>query len=411
MPKPTQPKLPIPDSLRGSDADSFAHFTVTVRLSSIARRVLEENNFPPAIAARLESFIADIPNAPIRRLKDSAALDIDDWERYTAPYLGQNWLEVPWFFGETYFYRRILEATGYFESGETQGVDPFARQKRLGLETSVEAIQALSQQVADWLKQPARRSEVLTALLAADLWGNQADLCMWVAGGEDQPGHTDDAQAQAHIMVNHSEAVVAHLCGLAGENARVDFIVDNAGFELIGDLALTDFLLSSGIAATVKFHLKPYPTFVSDATIKDVRQTLLDLTSDDNTAVRAMAKRLQKYLNRARFCLLDDWFWVSPLPLWEMPAATCRTLAQADLLISKGDANYRRLLGDCHWPFTAHFDDIAGYMPAPLVALRTAKSEVMAGLQPEQVADMDKNDPDWLVNGKWGVIQFVLSEG
>jgi len=90
-----------------------------------------------------------------------------------------------------------------------------------------------------------------------------------------------------------------------------------------------------------------------------------------------------------------------------MPASLRRKLSEADLLISKGDANYRRLLGDRHWPFTTPFDDIVGYLPAPLLALRTFKSEVAAGLHPEQVADLDKNDPDWLINGKWGVIQFV----
>jgi len=407
MPKPTQPKLPIPDSLRGSDADSFTHYTITTRFPNIARRVLKENNFPPAIAARLESLIADIPNAPIRRLDDPAAPDVGDWEGYTVPYLGQNWLEVPWFFVETYSYRRILEATGYFEKGEMKGLDPYAQQKRLGLETAAEEIQTLSKQVDDWLKQPTQRNEALTALLTADLWGNQADLCMWVAGGEDQPSHTDDAKAQAHILLNHSEAVVAHLSGLAKKNARVDFIVDNAGFELVGDLALADFLLSSGMAAAVRFHLKPHPTFVSDATIEDVRQTLANLAANANPAVRAMATRLQGRLSRAHFRLLEDWFWTSPLPFWEMPASLRRKLSEADLLISKGDANYRRLLGDRHWPFTTPFDDIVGYLPAPLLALRTFKSEVAAGLHPEQVADLDKNDPDWLINGKWGVIQFV----
>lgn len=38
-------------------------------------------------------------------------------------------------------------------------------------------------------------------------------------------------------------------------------------------------------------------------------------------------------------------------------------------------------------------------------ALRTLKSEVAAGLSSDQVARLEEEDPDWLVNGEWGVIQ------
>ena len=46
----------------------------------------------------------------------NGAPDLDAWKNYVNPYLGQNWYQPPWFFTEHYFYRRILEATGYFQS-------------------------------------------------------------------------------------------------------------------------------------------------------------------------------------------------------------------------------------------------------------------------------------------------------
>jgi len=82
-------------------------------------------------------------------------------------------------------------------------------------------------------------------------------------------------------------------------------------------------------------------------------------------------------------------------------------LARTDLLISKGDANYRRLLGDRAWPFTTPFAEVVSYLPAPLLALRTAKSEVAAGLTQAQIDALNDDDPDWLVNGRWGVAQFA----
>ncbi len=402
-------KLPIPAPLRGAEANTFTHYTITTRFPNIARRVVEENNFPPQVTATLNTLINDIPHARIRPLNDLHAPDTADWEAYIAPYRGQNWLEAPWFFVETYFYRRILEAIGYFSPGETQGFDPYAKQKYLGLKTSVAAINALSQQVDVWLKRPARRREALTALLIADLWGNQADLSMWLNADEERPNHATEAQAQAHILSNHTPAATAHLLTLAEKKKkpRVAFLVDNAGFELVGDLALSDFLLSSDIVNRVDFQLKKHPTFVSDATVKDVRQTLNILAVAPNAAARAMSRRLQTHLADGRFTLQDDWFWTSPLPMWKMPASLRDELGKADLLISKGDANYRRLLGDRHWPFTTPFEEIVSYLPAPLLALRTSKSEVMCGLKAEQVETLNKTDPTWLTNGKWGVMQFA----
>ncbi|UCC50900.1 MAG: DUF89 family protein, partial [Anaerolineaceae bacterium] len=81
--------------------------------------------------------------------------------------------------------------------------------------------------------------------------------------------------------------------------------------------------------------------------------------------------------------------------------------SQSHLIISKGDANYRRLLGDRHWPYTTSFQAIMAYTPAPLLALRALKAEVAAGLSPEQIARLNKEDEEWMVNGRWGVIQFV----
>jgi hypothetical protein len=96
--------------------------------------------------------------------------------------------------------------------------------------------------------------------------------------------------------------------------------------------------------------------------------------------------------------------------MWNMPDPLLRELAQADLIISKGDANYRRLLGDRHWQFTTPFDDVVCYLPAPFVAIRTLKSEMVAGLDPGQPERVAIQDPNWLIDGRWGMIQFYLPD-
>lgn len=403
----TAPKLPIPQPLRGSDPGSFAQNTVLKRLPDIARRVISENSFPQRVVQKLENLIQEIPLTPIKHLNDSNAPDMADWAQYIDPHLGDNWLQIPWFLAETYFYRRILEATGYFEAGEGYQVDPYAHQKQQGLETHQAEITGLSAKLNTWAKQPDKRLDNLATLLTINLWGNQADLSLWPAGHGEQPKHSNPEASRSHIVVNHTRAVVEYLAGLADESPGVDFIVDNAGFELVCDLALADFLLNSHLAAVVALHVKFHPTFVSDAIDKDITQTINFLANSPHSAVGEFAHRLQAHLAASRLQLQHDLFWTSPLSFWEMPPGVRRELGRSSLLISKGDANYRRLLGDRHWPYTTPFADIVSYLPAPLVALRTFKSEVAAGLAPEQIQALNEQDPRWLTNGKRGVIQFV----
>ena len=67
-----------------------------------------------------------------------------------------------------------------------------------------------------------------------------------------------------------------------------------------------------------------------------------------------------------------------------MPEELRRDLAQSSLVFIKGDANYRRLVGDCDWGKTSSFADICGYFHAPFVTLRTLKSEVIVGLEQDK---------------------------
>lgn len=401
-----KPALPIPSPLRGADRESFAHRSVVERLPRIGRRTLHENEFTPEAESRLQALLAEIPQGDVRFLRDATAPDAADWREYVRPHRGQNWLEVPWFFAETYFYRRILEATGYFGAGTATGMDPFAPHKRQSLQSSAEGVIDLARQVASW-GVAGRDREVLGRALAIALWGNQGDLSMWPEGSEETPGHEDEASAQAHVLVNDGEQVARHLLAAGQEVQRVDLLMDNAGFELVSDLALVDYLLDGGWATAIHLHLKAHPTFVSDVTSDDLQWTLDRLAQDDDAAVREWMDRLRSYVADGRLEFSQHYFWTSPLPGWQMPADLRQTLRRAQLVISKGDANYRRLLGDRHWPYTAPFEEIVSYFPAPLLALRTFKSEVAAGIPEQRLRELEEEVPDWTTSGDWGIIQFA----
>jgi uncharacterized protein with ATP-grasp and redox domains len=404
---PNIPKLPLPSPLFGSEVGTFTEYTVTQRMPAIACRVIAENNFPENINACLKQLASELPSEPLTPLLHDTGADFSAWVKYLEPFKGQRWIDVPWFLAETYFYRLILEITNYFRPGELQGVDPFQLQKNKGLETSLDSIIALCIQLNQWLvdaqKEEKLNQTALIALLYFALWGNRVDLSLWSAL-ESERSRFDIQSQQAHILVDDA-AKVTEL--LVSKGKRIDFVIDNAGFELICDLCLVDYLLGSGVASQVKLHLKPHPTFVSDAMIKDVLDTIEFLATSNHEDVTSFAKRLQENIASNRLVLSEDYFWTSPLAFWEIPDTLKNDLSAANLIVIKGDANYRRLLGDRHWHFTTNFADIVSYFPAPIVALRTLKSEVVAGLKPEVIEEVAKSDSDWLTNGQWGVIQLV----
>ncbi|NES99625.1 MAG: protein-glutamate O-methyltransferase family protein [Sphaerospermopsis sp. SIO1G1] len=402
------PKLPLPLPLSGSQAGSFTEYTVTTRMPNIAHLVIQENNFSQVINHKLEQLSADLQSGYLQPLSNDNAIDFEDWQTYIKPYLNQRWLDIPWFVAETYFYRLILNLTNYFLPGEYQYLDPFLSQKQKSLETSIDSIIYLSSYLEKWLEEPQKQSNSsqlpLISALYFSLWGNRVDLSLWSAS-EDNRSNFDIQQQLNHILVDDSLAVMELLT--QSQNNQIDIIVDNAGFELICDLCLVIFLLDSGFASQVNLHLKPHPTFVSDAMIKDVQYTQEFLSTANHDHVKSFSNRLSKNLAAGKLVLKEDYFWTSPLAFWQIHPSLKNELANSNLIIIKGDANYRRLLGDLHWDYTTNFTDIVTYLPAPMVALRTLKSEVAAGLKAEVIQELTTIDPKWLTNGQWGVIQLV----
>jgi uncharacterized protein with ATP-grasp and redox domains len=407
------PKPPLPGPLSGSDISSFAHTTITKRFPKIALETIQDNEFPTAINHQLEQLIQEIPFKPLRDLSDTDAPDTDTWQDNLQPFLGKNWLEVPWFVAEMYFYRRILEAIGYHQPGPCQGYDPFHQQKKRVLESASSSTANLAALLEKSISEKEAGSidwqANLQQLLVLNVWGNQADLSMWSAS-EKRPDHKASGDQLSHLLVNDARQVADFFSSGAGRVQQVDFILDNYGPELIHDIGLADFLLAMNMVGTVRFHAKPAPHYVSDAMIVDVHSTVEYLTNHPELAVQELAQRVKSYIQDRRLEIVDDYFWASPTYFWDMPHYIRDELRTSDLVISKGDANYRRLAGDLNWSPTTPFQDVMRYFPTSLLALRVLKAELALGLSPSQVSQLDHQDPDWRVNGQWAVIQLRQQE-
>jgi len=203
----------------------------------------------------------------------------------------------------------------------------------------------------------------------------------------------------------------------------IDFILDNAGFELFSDLCFADFLISTGLATIVRLRVKVRPWFVSDATKEDIDWVLDNMASDgckrlrksdDSNAQEALMKRLGEkwkgFLRTGAWTVYSDPFWTYPhdfSALKDEDPDLYDSLSCANLIILKGDLNYRKLVGDLKWNPTAPFHHaLQGFHPSPLVALRTLKADVCTGLPKGLAENMTKKEADWMTSGKYGVIQF-----
>jgi uncharacterized protein with ATP-grasp and redox domains len=388
----------LPPLLLTSDPNSFAHNTFRVRVPAILRETIALNAFPPHIAAALEALYDELVGGAIRGLEEETP-DRAFWDAVSRPYIGRAWLDAPWYWAEAFYYRRVLEATRYFGPSIWAGFDPYAARKQA--EWRPEAAPAAVAALLDAL--PADPERRLEALLHASLWGNRTDLSYEVAAG--LGGASTPHSERHYLLCDDSAAILRHLGGRPG--AEIILIADNAGTELTMDLALIDGLLDPGGTGRVALHLKPQPFYVSDAMPADVLNCLDALDAVEG-AVHALAARLRVALRERRLLLVTHWAYTSSLFYSQAPEDLFATLAQADLVLFKGDANYRRLVGDAHWPPAAPFAGAVAYFPAPLAALRTMKSELIVGLGPGEAERLAGEDPDWLVNGRRGVIQARL---
>jgi uncharacterized protein with ATP-grasp and redox domains len=389
-----------PPPLHTAEPGSFAHNTFKRRIPPIIDDIVAANAFPPDILAAMASLRDEIVSGTIQPLREDAP-DAAFWNAASADHIGHRWLDAPWYWAEAYFYRRVLECTRYFQLNHPWfGRDPYAARKEG--EIQPDRAPRLTDQTLAGLPHDDQ-NKCFRLLCYASLWGNRVDLSYNVAQHIAPAASLEDERA--HLLVDDTQRVWSALSARPG--GAVAVITDNAGSELLMDLALVDCILGTGLASRVVLHVKPQPYYVSDAMIKDVLHSVEALGRGGSHAA-ALSRRLQDSLAQDRLRFHAHWFYTSCLMYYQMPADLRETIAGMDFVILKGDANYRRLLGDAHWEPATPFDTVVSYFPTPLLALRTLKAEVIVGLPAGEAERLFAVEPDWRTNGRRGVAQARL---
>lgn len=371
---------------------SFARGVLANRHPALIEQVRDAFPYGPRQHEALDALLDANNNGVIEPLAPSES-DQELWWGWGRELFGRSWFDAPFLWAESYFYRRLLGAVGYFGAGPWQGVDPFAPFKQAELrgtavDEELRALDALAGVPAD---------ERATALLHASVRGNRADLGFRVTEGDTAPG------AAADDLVADDSPLLWQLLP-AGAGATVAVVADNAGRELIPDLILIDHLLLHRHAERIVLHVKPYPYYVSDAMTADVVDCLRRLAEAPGEAGR-IGSRLWDAMATGRLQVRAHPFFCAPLPYEEMPGDLRAEFAAATVTILKGDLNYRRLVGDRAWNATTPFADRTAYFPGAAAALRTLKSDVTVGLEQETLDALERSGTAWRTSGTHALIQ------
>ena len=389
-----------PPFIMTGDPGSYAMRTITERKPRIIADVIESNSLDDTARRRLESLRDQIRDGaiddPLSAAPPGALAPAERaaWQEEIRRHAGRGWLEIPWYFAEAFFYLKLLLAFGYYENG----VDPFQSLKDRELFAPDGGL-ARARRTAAAVRALEEPSEALRLLLHAALWGNRVDLSNFDVTPEARHGMlSSDAE---NLLIDHT----AKLVDVLRRARRVDVILDNCGPELACDLLLAEFLLRSRSEVSVVLHVKQSPFFVSDAMEKDVLSTTAAFAADSEQSLGNAGHDLERALASGRLQVAPHFFWNGPLHFTRLPPEIATALSESDIVVVKGDANYRRLLEDRKWPFDASLCKITSYFPATFAVLRTLKAELVVDVPLRTARDLSRADPDWLINGKRGIVQ------
>lgn len=434
--------MSLPEFYLNNDAQSFAFSTCRERWPKILRDAIEtvsELDNPEKVKASLSKLLDEInEDGPIVVFAEKEVQTIPGLLSYNkvlsslrSEKISLTWHTAPWLFTECYLYRRIdaIIKSQYPE------FDVFHAKKQQSFKTQAAAVQDLASRYRaiseDIAAKKANVELLFREFLDICLWGNKIDLSLLANKTQEEVHSGQNAEerqkAEKNILANDSDKIWAHLSST--KSARVDIVLDNAGFETYTDLLFMLFLLTVGLCETVTVHCKTRPWMVSDTMKKDIDILLADLVDEDffppHEDLKFIHDTFAGFIKEGKMSIVDLEFWTLGLDYThldpegdsEYGRELYKELASSTVVFIKGDLNYRKLTADRKWPKTTKFSDAIGRLAhngIRVAALRTCKADVCVGL-PEGVDEelcklwaeqTGEEGALWCSSGNWAVISF-----
>lgn len=344
--------------------------------------------------------------------------DLFEWNRLLKEIEPNNsYFSAVWLYAECYVYRKLKSI--FSETQTLKDFDYFENSKKLEFKNSMTTIASVIKSVNEFNSTGPSQVEVenfFRKLLKVNLWGNRNDLSITLGKEIEQVDSdpiSDVDTFNNELLVDQTQDIWKCI-SVEKSGKIVDIINDNSGYELLCDLLLADFIIHHKLAKKIRFFVKAIPWFISDVLPTDFKFTISELKNHKNSLLSDAGTRFENYLSTGEFVLIEppDQFFTSPFEYYKMEKISpelYRTLAEAELLIFKGDLNYRKLLGDINWDSSTDFrTSLSGFEPTNLCSLRTVKADLISGLAPGLAEELlEREGKKWMATGKYGVIQFA----
>ncbi|CAK4030944.1 Hypothetical predicted protein [Lecanosticta acicola] len=469
-----------PTILVEPDRKPHAHgdlqFSQTQAIDDVHRATSQESGEKAEEGKQITQGLATLKyelqhNRQLSPLSDDGGSDIPGYNKELEQRGHPKWHDVAWLYAECYLYRRM--ATLFANSKHWKNYDVFSKQKTSTFRSSRPAVIELAHRYNDLTKQFQSNQSAIASASAEErenaekllfvemceicLWGNATDLSLLTNLSYDDIQKLQGANARKanedKIIVNDFASAFATLKKAKASGAkerRVDIVLDNAGFELFVDLVLAGYLLQADLATQIVLHPKNIPWFVSDVIPKDFgdllnvlvnAKTFYESPSEEEQAQGVKPQALNEADAESLQTLFQNWsqlyaegkivlrpnvFWTEGGSYWRLPKTAPKLyedLKESELVIFKGDLNYRKLTGDVMWDPTTPFPEALGPLgPGSginVLALRTCKADVVVGLpkgEDERLRAVEGGGGNsgarkWAWSGKWAVVSFCGGKG
>ncbi|XP_026317919.1 protein-glutamate O-methyltransferase-like isoform X2 [Hyposmocoma kahamanoa] len=419
--------------------------------------------------------------------------ETEKWNRWIDELQYSTYFTNSFLWTECYVYRKLQEQCELYPS--LANFDPFQEQKISAVTSGLEPMCIVAEKMPDMLNNTDEEQQKLDfiTLLKLCLWANKCDMALTLGEPVNLIGADEETMAKKAIdpfqmiidlkdklSIDNSAKAYQNLKSkvpktrakmekeepeppppppppLEGEEmvlppkipcpaklivpSRIvyDIVCDNTGYELFTDLCFGTFLVKQELVEAVRFHVKKYPWFISDATMKDFNHLIEECSKASysrvipppppkevkegeeppepeeprnisSEGVRELAATWKQYLEDGSFFVTDEDFWTYPHVYKDMQKIDpnlYRNFQFSTGILFKGDLNYRKLMGELNTnPYAKMLERLQGFNPAPIIACRTVKSEIICGMPKGKFELYTKLDPDWMKKGIYGVIQF-----
>ena len=376
-----------------------------------------------------------LENAVLQPIPHDGRPDIEDYNSEFDTLKDRKWLAAPWLYTECYMYRLIHTyftlSTPFWHS-----FDMFATSKRSSLVGSkkgaIELVKRFRGVLDDMAESQAADEETQKAIfeemIQISLWGNATDLSLLTSLSVEElnsrQGKAVRESNKANIIVDDTDQVWSLLSRIRSSGASKDIhiVLDNAGFELLADLVFASYLIQSGYARKVVLHGKRMPWFVSDVNPEDLNYLIEGFANGtvydgidpiDKEELHNAGQEWRALFHSGQLDFRFELFWTTQHPFGRLPIVDpglFDDLADADLIIYKGDLNYRKLTYDGMWPHSTPFREALGPLAQKhdgrgvrSLVLRTAKADVCVGLEPGKEKRLEEG---WTRYGKYAMVSY-----